>query len=72
MAAEFFHSLSRYCALVCFLAVASIEGTGKAFIAFEGQGRNLSDSGIAPKLKRAMEKHRVARRGGIADSAKCR
>jgi AbiV family abortive infection protein len=40
-----------------FLAVASIEETGKAFLAFEGQGRNLSDSGVASKLKRTMENH---------------
>ena len=40
-----------------FLAVASIEETGKAFLAFEGQGRNLSDSSVASKLKRAMEDH---------------
>jgi AbiV family abortive infection protein len=40
-----------------FLAVASIEETGKAFLAFGGQGRNLSDSGVTSKLKRAMEDH---------------
>jgi len=40
-----------------FLAVASIEETGKAYLAFDGQGRNLSDSAVASKLKRAMEDH---------------
>ncbi len=40
-----------------FLAVASIEETGKAFLAFDGQGRNVSDSGVASKLKRLMEDH---------------
>lgn len=40
-----------------FLAVASIEETGKAYLAFDGQGRNLSDSGVATALKRAMENH---------------
>ncbi|WP_077732556.1 MULTISPECIES: AbiV family abortive infection protein [Methylocaldum] len=40
-----------------FLAVASIEETGKAFLAFDGQGRNLSDSAVASKLKRTMEDH---------------
>lgn len=40
-----------------FLAVAAIEETGKAFLAFDGQGRNLSDSSVASKLKRAMEDH---------------
>jgi AbiV family abortive infection protein len=40
-----------------FLAVVSIEETGKAFLAFDGQGRNLSDSAVASKLKRAMEDH---------------
>jgi AbiV family abortive infection protein len=40
-----------------FLAVASIEETGKAYLAFDGQGRNLSDSAVASKLRRAMEDH---------------
>jgi AbiV family abortive infection protein len=30
---------------------------GMAFLAFEGQGRNLADSSVAYKLKRAMEDH---------------
>ena len=40
-----------------FLAVASIEETGKAFLAFDGQGRYFADSGVASKLKHAMEDH---------------
>ncbi len=42
-----------------FLAVASIEETGKAFLAFDGQGRKLSDSAVTSKLKRSMEDHRL-------------
>lgn len=40
-----------------FLAVASIEETGKALQAFDAQGRNLSDSAVTAKLRRAMEDH---------------
>ena len=40
-----------------FLAVASIEETGKALQAFDAQGRNLADSGVTAKLRRAMEHH---------------
>lgn len=40
-----------------FLAVASIEETGKALQAFDAQGRNLGDSGVTAKLRRAMEDH---------------
>ncbi len=40
-----------------FLAVASIEETGKALQAFDAQGRNLADSAVTVKLKRAMEDH---------------
>jgi AbiV family abortive infection protein len=40
-----------------FLAVASIEETGKALQAFDAQGRNLADSAVTAKLKRAMEDH---------------
>ena len=47
----------RHFAKAYFLAVASIEETGKAFLAFDGRGRNLSDSAVASKLKRAMEDH---------------
>jgi AbiV family abortive infection protein len=41
-----------------FLAVAAIEETGKAFIAFDGRGRKLLDPAVASKLKRALEDHR--------------
>ena len=40
-----------------FLAVASIEETGKALQAFDAQGRNLRDSAVTTKLRRAMEDH---------------
>ena len=40
-----------------FLAVASIEETGKAMQAFDAQGRNLGDSAVTAKLRRAMEDH---------------
>lgn len=38
-----------------FLAVACIEETGKALQAFDAQGRNLADSAVTAKLRRAME-----------------
>lgn len=40
-----------------FLAVASIEETGKAFLAFDGRGRNLSDPAVETKLRRSLESH---------------
>ncbi len=40
-----------------FLAVASIEETGKAYLAFDGRGRNLRDSTVLVKLKRSLEDH---------------
>ena len=40
-----------------FLAVASIEETGKSFLAFDNQQRNLSDSSVSTALRRAMESH---------------
>lgn len=40
-----------------FLAVASIEETGKALQAFDAQGRNLGDSAVTAKLRRTMEDH---------------
>jgi AbiV family abortive infection protein len=55
-----------------FLAVASIEETGKALLAFDGQLRNLADPAIATKLKRTMEDHsskiRSAFVGGLVSS----
>jgi AbiV family abortive infection protein len=42
-----------------FLAVASIEETGKAFLAFDGQGRNVTDPTVATKLLGAMEDHQT-------------
>lgn len=40
-----------------FLAVASIEETGKAFLAFSAQGRNLSDPGLRARLKQQFDDH---------------
>jgi AbiV family abortive infection protein len=40
-----------------FLAIASIEETGKAIQAFQAQGRNLSDSAVSLRLKRSFEDH---------------
>lgn len=40
-----------------FLSVASIEETGKAFMAFSSRGRNLSNDGLKKKLQEMFEKH---------------
>lgn len=40
-----------------FLAVAAIEEAGKSVLAFDAQGRNLSDPAITTKLKHSMEDH---------------
>jgi AbiV family abortive infection protein len=40
-----------------FLAVASIEETGKSLQAFDAQGRNLADSAVTSKLRRSMGDH---------------
>jgi AbiV family abortive infection protein len=40
-----------------FLAVACIEETGKALLAFDAQNRNLSDPAVCTKLKTDMENH---------------
>jgi AbiV family abortive infection protein len=40
-----------------FLAIAAIEETGKAFLAFEAQGRNLSDSSVVSKFSRFVLEH---------------
>ncbi len=41
-----------------FLAVAAIEEIGKAIIAFEGQGRNLSDGAVQSKLFKTIIDHK--------------
>lgn len=46
-----------HCARAYFLSVAAIEETGKALLAFDAQGRNLADSAVSAKLRRAMEDH---------------
>jgi len=40
-----------------FLAVASIEETGKAFMAFSSKGRNLNNVALHKKLKEMFENH---------------
>lgn len=40
-----------------FLAVASIEETGKAQLAFDAQGRRLRDSAVASKVRKSFEDH---------------
>ena len=40
-----------------FLAVASIEETGKAYIAFSSKGRNLSDKGLKERIQKIFESH---------------
>jgi AbiV family abortive infection protein len=40
-----------------FLAIASIEETGKAYMAFCSRGRNLSNDGLKKKLKMIFENH---------------
>ena len=40
-----------------FLAVACIEESGKALLAFEAQNRNLTDPAVCTKLKKSMEDH---------------
>jgi AbiV family abortive infection protein len=40
-----------------FIAVAAIEEIGKSFIAFDAQGRNLSDSAVTAKLRNSLESH---------------
>lgn len=40
-----------------FLAIAAIEETGKGLLAFDAQGRNIADSAVSTRLRRAMEDH---------------
>lgn len=40
-----------------FLSVAAIEETGKAVMAFMGQGRNLADPAVEAKLRANLENH---------------
>jgi AbiV family abortive infection protein len=40
-----------------FLAVACIEESGKALLAFDAQSRNLADPAVCTKLKSSMENH---------------
>lgn len=40
-----------------FLAVAALEETGKAILAFDGQGRNISNPEVSHRLKLVFEDH---------------
>jgi AbiV family abortive infection protein len=40
-----------------FIGVAVIEEIGKSFIAFDSQGRNLSDSAVTEKIRSSLENH---------------
>jgi AbiV family abortive infection protein len=53
-----------------FLATSSIEESGKAVQAFEGLGRNLSDSAVTRRLKLQFEDH--SQKVTSAFSACCR
>ena len=46
-----------YYARSYFVAIASIEETGKAVIAFDAQGRKLANSRIATKIRRQLADH---------------
>ncbi len=48
---------NRHYARAYFLAVSSIEETGKASQTFAAQGRDLSDPGVTAKLVRSTESH---------------
>ncbi|WP_018984457.1 AbiV family abortive infection protein [Salinimonas chungwhensis] len=40
-----------------FIAIAAIEETGKSFIAYDAQGRNLNDSAVTAKIRYSLESH---------------
>lgn len=40
-----------------FLAISSVEESGKAFLAYNGLGRNLQDSAVTAALRRSFENH---------------
>jgi AbiV family abortive infection protein len=48
---------NQHFARAYFLAIASLEETGKAYLAFTAQGRNLSDGGLSKRLKEIFEDH---------------
>ncbi len=48
---------NKHYARTYFLAVAAIEETGKAHIAYSAKGRNLSDNGLCNKIKQHMDSH---------------
>ena len=50
---------NKHLARAYFLAVASIEEGGKAYLAFDCQGRNLKDSAVVSKVLRSMEDHQT-------------
>lgn len=47
----------RHFARAYFLAVAAIEEIGKSIIAFDAQGRDLSDSAVVSKVRRSLADH---------------
>ena len=47
----------KHYARAYFLALASIEESGKAYLAFDAKGRNLKDGGVCKKIKERFENH---------------
>lgn len=47
----------KHYARAYFLALAAIEETGKAYLAFDASGRNLTDAGVCKKVKEKFEDH---------------
>ena len=54
--AKILYSRQRF-ARAYFLAVSSIEETGKAGLAFSARGRNLGDGGVQKRLREIFENH---------------
>lgn len=48
---------NKHYARAYFLALAAIEETGKAYLAFDASGRNLKDAGVCKKVKEKFEDH---------------
>ena len=56
----------KHYARAYFLAIASIEESGKAHTAFEAKGRNLNDPGICKNIKAKFEDHSTKITSGFA------
>jgi len=54
--AQILYSKDRF-ARAYFLAVSSIEETGKSWLAFSARGRNLDNAGVQKRLKEIFEQH---------------